>query len=117
MTDTKTPNTGSQGNGRSRLFTVRLSEEEGAAVDGLVERSGLTAGAIVRRALLDAPTASRRPSRQDRAVHRLMAALGKIGSNVHQLAGHADLGCFDEETAESIRYAVRDMAELRFACL
>jgi hypothetical protein len=102
---------------RSRLFTVRLSEHEAAIAADIVERTGLSAGALIRRALLDAPTTSRRPSAQERAAQQLMAALGKVGSNVHQLAGHADNGVFDEDTKESIRYAVRDLAELRFACM
>jgi hypothetical protein len=102
---------------RTRLFTVRLSEKEGGIADEIVQRTGLSAAALVRRALLDAPPASRRPSAQDRAVQRLLAALGKIGSNVNQLASHAEAGSFDNDTVESIDYAVRDLAELRFVCL
>lgn len=102
---------------RTRLFTVRLTEREADLVGQIVERTGLSAAALVRRALLDAPPAARRPSAEDKAVVRLMGALGKIGSNVNQLAGHAEMNCFDDDTAESIHYAVRDLAELRFVCM
>jgi len=102
---------------RTRLFTVRLSEKEADIVAQIVERTGLSAGALVRRALLDAQPTARRPSAEDRAVVRLMGTLGKIASNIHQLDGHADMGSFDDDTAESIHYAVRDLAELRFVCL
>lgn len=102
---------------RTRLFTVRLSGKEADIVAQIVERTGLSAAALVRRALLDAQPSARRPSAEDRAVVRLMGTLGKIASNIHQLDGHADMGSFDDDTAESIHYAVRDLAELRYVCM
>lgn len=104
-------------NRRTRLVTARLSEREADLVGQTVERTGLSAGALVRRALLDAQPSARRPSAEDRAVVRLMGTLGKIASNIHQLDDHADTGSFDDDTAESIHYAVRDLAELRYACM
>jgi len=98
---------------------VRLSDSEAEIVRQLVGRTGLAAGVLIRRALLDAPPPPgvRRASAEVEAAVRMLAALGKIGSNINQLASHAEMGCFDDRTAEVIRYAVRDMMELRFVCL
>jgi hypothetical protein len=46
----------------------------------------------------------------------VLAALGKIGSNVNQLAKQANMGRQDLDI-EELKMALRDLAELRLACL
>jgi hypothetical protein len=48
------------------------------------------------------------------AVARVLAELGKIGSNINQLAKYANMGRYQES---SIELALRDLAELRLVCL
>ena len=59
----------------------------------------------------------RRPSVNDKAVAKLLAQLDKIGSNVNQLAHYANAGRPIGRMSNSIELALRDLAELRLACL
>jgi hypothetical protein len=73
-------------------------------------------GSLSRRALLkqrDLPAARRRPSVRHEAVAKLLGELGKIGSNIN-LAKAANMSRFQ---SNSIEVALRDLAELRLACL
>ena len=108
--------TGTETRQRSLVITTRFSEQEAQTLRAMADKSGLTVGALIRHAVLnvDPPRASRRPSVELQAAARVLAALGKIGSNVNQLAHYAHLGRFQ---SNSIDMALRDLAELRIACL
>lgn len=107
---------GSENRKRSTVITARFDEEEARQIRRLAERSGLSVAALMRKTLLNAPApkAVRRPSVDPAAAAQILAQLGKIGSNVNQLAHYAHLGRFQ---ASSIEVALRDLAELRAACL
>jgi hypothetical protein len=108
--------TGSETRQRSFVITARFNEAERAAINTMAEQAGLTVGALIRHAVLNAepPRAARRPSVELQAAARVLAALGKIGSNINQLAHYAHQGKFH---SEEIDMALRDLAELRIACL
>src|SRR5205085_11172330 len=97
-------------------LTVRFNDQEKAAVKRIAESHGQTPGALVRTALLNVPPgrAPRRPGIEEQAVARLLAALGKIGSNLNQLAKYAHLGRTLENSLEE---TLRDVREMRLACL
>ena len=59
-------------------------------------------------------TARHRPTVDLVAVARLLGELGKSGSNINQLAHYAHLGRFQ---SNSIEVVLRDLMELRLACL
>jgi hypothetical protein len=60
------------------------------------------------------PRAVRRPTIDHKAVAQVLGQLGKIGSNINHLAHYAHLGRYQEN---SIEVALRDLSELRHACL
>lgn len=107
---------GSEKRKRSIVLTARFTEEEARAVRQMAERTGHSVSALIRHALLNVPPprARRRPSVDHKAVAKLLGQLGKIGSNINQLAHYAHLGRFQ---SDSIEVALRDLMELRLACL
>jgi hypothetical protein len=108
--------TGTETRQRAYPRSIRFNAEEHERIQAMEQRSGLNFAALVRHALFNVPPprASRRPSVELKAAARVLAALGKIGSNVNQLAHYAHLGKFH---SEEIDMALRDLAELRIACL
>lgn len=79
---------------KRKPFSVRLSDEERAAVDAAAERAGLETGSYIRQVLLGAPAprAMRRPQIERKELARLLGELGKIGSNLNQLAKATNQG-------------------------
>jgi hypothetical protein len=110
------------GSGKRRrgiVLTARFNEAEARAIRGKADATGLSVGALVRHALLDVapPHARHRPSVDHQAVARLLGELGKIGSNVNQIAHHLNAGRPASRVQNSIEVALRDLMELRLACL
>ena len=58
-----------------------------------------------------------RPAVETQAVVKLLAELGKIGSNVNQIAKHLNAGRPGDTVEASIELALRDLMELRHACM
>lgn len=110
--------TGSEKRKRSIVLTVRVSPEEAQTIRDMAERSGMSVGALVRRALLWTipPRAQRRPAVEVQAVARLLGQLGKIGSNLNQLAHYANAGR-NLALAHAVEPALRELADMRLACL
>jgi hypothetical protein len=73
---------------RTRIIPVRSNESERAAISEKATRAGLSVGAFLRSlALGDAgPRAVRRPPIERKELARLLGHLGKVGSNINQLA-------------------------------
>ena len=73
---------------RKRFIAVRCTEKEHAAIAEKAEEAGLAVGAFLRKlALGDAgPRAVRKPLAERKELARLVGHLGKIGSNINQLA-------------------------------
>ncbi len=99
------------------MFSVRFTKEEAEIVRQLAERTGLSAGALIRRALLNAPPppSGHRPRVDIPAVDHLLVKLEPIGSNINQHAKHANMDRFDH--GESIRQDLLSFGELRLPCL
>jgi len=110
-----TRRSGSEKRQRSRMFTVRLSPHEAATVRQKAQAHGQTVGALLRSSLLHVRL---HPSRIDlQAVARLLAQLGKIGSNINQIAHHLNAGRPGDRIEGSLEEALRDLGELRIVCL
>ena len=74
---------------RTKLIPpIRCTEQEQAAIKAAADRAGLGVGAFLRAAALgDAgPRAVRRPPIERKELARLLGHLGKVGSNINQLA-------------------------------
>ncbi len=89
-TKTMTPWRGRRrvGDARTKLIPVRCNAEERAAIKAAADKAGLSVGAFLRSlALGDAgPRAVRRPPVERKELARLLGHLGKVGSNLNQLA-------------------------------
>jgi len=73
---------------RTRFIAVRCTETEHAAIAEKASQAGLSVGAFLRSLALGSPgpRAVRKPPVERRELARLLAWLGKLGSNVNQLA-------------------------------
>jgi uncharacterized protein (DUF1778 family) len=71
-----------------RIPPIRCTAEERAAIKAAADKAGLSVGAFMRAAALgDAgPRAVRRPPIERKELARLLGHLGKVGSNLNQLA-------------------------------
>ncbi len=98
---------------RPAPLSIRLSPEERADLTSRAERAGLSVGGYFRAAVLDVPLprVSRRPSADRAELARLLGAVGKIGSNVNQLAYVANTGSWPDSRA--IAQAVADIRWMR----
>lgn len=85
---------GSEKRKRSTHLTIRLTPEEKAEIIAKAERAGLEPGSFARRTLLDEPPPRqvRRPPVERKELARLLGELGKIGSNLNQLARDSNEG-------------------------
>lgn len=108
---------GSEKRVRNKHLTVRLSDDERAAVDQAAERAGLMPGSFARQVLLGAPAPRqvRRPPVERRELARLLGELGKIGANLNQLARAANAGVVVYEG--EIEAAIGGLVEVREAIL
>lgn len=102
---------------RTRLKAVRFTPDELAALEGAAERAGMSVGAYMRSVLLAAPVPrqSRRPPVEKRALAQLLGHIGKLGSNVNQIAHYGNLGRLIED--RHLAEASADIAEMRRAVM
>lgn len=121
---------GSNKRKRTAVLTIRVLADEAQAIRAKADAAGQSVAGLLRQALLTAPVrVSRRAVLSQEAVARLMgqlaqlkSELGKHGSNLNQLAYHANLGRYRTDAIELAVQEVmviyeRDLAELRLACL
>jgi hypothetical protein len=106
---------GSETRKRNRVFTIRLNPQEADTVRRKANENGHSIAALLRSSLLHVRLPHSRIDRLELA--RLLAELGKIGSNVNQIAHHVNAGRPPERVYNAIELALRDLAELRLACL
>jgi hypothetical protein len=74
---------------RTKLIPpIRCTEEERAAIKAAADQAGLSVGAYLRASALGSagPRAVRRPPVERKELARLLGHLGKVGSNINQLA-------------------------------
>jgi uncharacterized protein (DUF1778 family) len=83
-----TTHSGSETRQRSSIIAFRATPSERAEIERAAEHSGLTLGSYIRARLLTAPQtkSTRRPPVEREALAQLLAQLGRIGGNVHQIS-------------------------------
>lgn len=86
--ETPPKRSGSEKRQRTASILIRLTDEERAAVEDAASRAGLTLASYARGQMLGGPQprAGRRPPIETRQLARILGELGKIGSNINQLA-------------------------------
>lgn len=101
---------------RQPPLSVRLSAEEIAELRSRAEQSGLTISGYFKAAVFNTPPLkrSRRVTHDQESLARLLASVGRIGSNINQLARVANMGSWAEadmlmEAAADIRWMRRTL--------
>lgn len=94
---------------RCGCCAVRLDEKERAELEKRAEALNQSIGAFIRFRCLDSPgpRAGRRGDRDKEELRRLLGQVGKIGSNLNQIARRLNQG--DPETRETIEQAITDL--------
>jgi hypothetical protein len=99
------------------MVGVRLSDSEFAILSRYADASEITPASYMRMQTLDIPPprASRKPAINREMTARVLAELGKIGSNVNQIARslNAKSGAHPEHLDEALK-AISDM---RTSCM
>ncbi len=99
---------------RPYVRKVRLSTAENDALRSAAEKAGLSVGGFIRAACLGSPgvRAARRPTVEHRLIAHVLGRMGRIGSNVNQLAF---LGNMTGElpTRADLREAVEGVRDIR----
>ena len=118
MTDGTRKKSGAERRERKRIIGVRVTDDEMAEITAEAERSGLTVASYARSVLLSAPAprARRRPSIEAEALGRLLGDLGKVGSNLNQIAHHMNAGR-NEVSPAAMEAALSEVADIRAAIL
>lgn len=106
------PRRGTETRQRTVVLTARFNAQEAEAVRQLAKKRGQPVSALLRETLLN--VRAPRPRTDQRAIARVLGQLGKIGSNINQLAYYAHTGRLQEQSIEA---ALRDLSELRLSCL
>jgi len=87
---TKRRTSGSQKRQRGKRVILFTDEAERAEIEARAERSGLSVSGFLRASVFgkDArqPSAAKRPPVEKETLLRLLAELGKVGSNINQIA-------------------------------
>jgi len=86
--DDHTRRSGSETRRRSSIIGFRATDAERAEIEAAAERAGLTVSSYARATMLSAPQtrATRRPTIERQVLAQILAQLGRIGGNVHQIA-------------------------------
>lgn len=102
---------------RTHVRGVRLSDEELHQLNRRAATAGLPVGTYLRVQALGSagPRAQRRPVIEKEILARLLGHLGKVGSNLNQLAAAANSG--DPVQRSSLEHGLADLAAMRRAVL
>jgi Bacterial mobilisation protein (MobC) len=84
---------------RQPPLSIRLPTPERDDLKARAKRAGLSVSGYFRTVAFNTPRQSRRPSVNEQELARLVSAMGKIGSNVNQLARVANAGSWPDSRA------------------
>ena len=109
---------GSQKRKVTARIAVNCTPAQKAAIMAKIDATGLSPSAMCLAVLLDVPLPPRRrPSVDTVLLAKVLAELGKIGSNINQIAYHLNAGRPGDVTEGSIEAALRDLLEWRTALM
>lgn len=109
------------GNNRQRsvALAVRFSAEERAEVEAAADSAGLALGSYIRHQSLGGkrPRAVQRPTAQKAQLALILAQLGKIGSNLNQIARASNMGLFTTGDYEALKAETAALTAARSALM
>jgi Mobilization protein NikA len=106
---------GSERRQRTGIIPVRVTPQEAADIRRAASTRGQSVSELVRTAALTRRLPASRIEVQ--AIAQLLGQLGKIGSNINQIAYHLNAGRPGDRVEGSLEAALRDLSELRLVCL
>ena len=117
MKDDTASRSGTETRQRGKLLQIRVTAAELAEIEAQAEAAELTSASYARSVLLSAPAprARRRPAVQTQEVARLLGELGKVGSNLNQIAHAVNTG--QAIAPNVLADAIDDVRAMRDACL
>jgi hypothetical protein len=104
---------------RTKFVIARLTPDEHSAITTLADKRGMSPGALIRQTLLNVPpgTNVRRPTTDTKLLAKTLSELGKIGSNINQIAYHLNAGRPGDRIEGSLDAALRELLEWRTALM
>lgn len=117
MTQAMRKTSGSEKRQRQRSLNIRMTDAELAEIEAKANDLELAPSSYARMILLDSPPprARRKPSVEVESVAKVLAQLGKIGSNINQIA-HA-LNANVPVHPAAIEFTLKEVNAMRDACL
>ena len=93
---------------------MRISKEDKALIEQKARKAGITTSEFIRRSALG----RRLPSYGDTTIlQEYSMQLGKIGSNLNQIAKYVNQGFLPESLRGEIRETCRELVDLKFRIL
>lgn len=113
MTDDPRPK--SENRQRTDRLFVRLTPEEKSIFLDRADKAGLTSAAFLRAAVIGnaGPRAQKKVPADAQALREVLGHLGKIGSNLNQIARYLHTGGSAEVVLTDIRDVLADHARIR----
>jgi hypothetical protein len=109
---------GSQKRRTTAQIKVNCTPDQKAAIADKADATGYSPAAICLNALLNTPLpARRRPSVNTELLAKTLGELGKIGSNINQIAHHLNAGRPGDRVEGSLEAALADLLEWRGALM
>ena len=101
---------GSDSRRMTRLVTIRYTEEEFAELDESASRAGITRPSYIRQQSLSKPKArsTRRPPIERHLLAKTLGQIGKVGSNLNQIAHAANMRPGQRVDIENLLAELRD---------
>ena len=113
-----TGRSGSQKRRTTARIAINCTPAQKAEIMKKIDATGLSPSAMCLAVLLDVPLpARRRPSVDTQLLAKVLAELGKIGSNINQIAYHLNAGRPGDVTEGSIQAALTELLEWRTALM
>lgn len=106
---------GTENRQRQRVISFRVDPAEHDRIKLEADRAGVTIGTFARDVLIgsQAPRRVRRPPAEKAELVRILGELGKIGSNVNQLAAKANIGLLRVLDPMALAQLQDDLDEVR----
>ena len=109
---------GSQKRKVTARIAINCTPAQKAAIMEKIDATGLSPSAMCLAVLLDVPLPPRRcPSVDTVLLAKVLAELGKIGSNINQIAYHLNAGRPGDVMEGSVDAAMNELLEWRMALM